>query len=302
MPVENQIFWNNLQKIKERLLFSDCEFADFLDLPFNIYLKTKERRETFSLFHMSEVADKLKIHLADFVDPNFEFNGRLFMGSQSLPDRYCHATFSTMRPVMNILSYIEKYLGFEAKRRLLRKFQVDDSLIFENGAKTNIHLITDFLNYLSLTNDFQTEDFIAMGQMMPEQSANSILKEKVAGSRSVEELYEILIFECTHLFDVNCTYKLVSLKNSEIIIDAIPNSHALSELSLFRDQFGSEELCHTRMGVFSSMPRLKYSCNGIAKKIESVFEGGTHNRYKINFGNISFHDPLCISSGPRRYH
>lgn len=286
MPVENQIFWNNLQKIKERLLFSDSQFADFLDLPFHIYLKTKERRDTFSLFHMSEVADKLKIHLEDFIDPNFEFNGRLFIGSQSLPDRYCHATFSTMRPVMNILSYIEKYRGFEAKRQLLCKFQIQESQLCNPDIRTNILLITDLLDYLNRIYDLAADEFIAMGQMMPDLDANQILKDKVIDVKSVEEVYEQVILNYAHCFDRNCTYKINKLNESELIVDIIPNGEVLEALKATPNVFGSELLCLTRMGVFSSIPRLKYRANGIATKLESTFSGGTRNRYRIYFGNI----------------
>jgi hypothetical protein len=279
---ENQVFWLNLEKIKDSLLLDDQEFSKSLGLPYENYIKSKGKSEFLPVDCVFEFAEKLNFHFEDLLSIDFKI--KLPNSNIQLLDRYAHATYSHTKPIINIVNYLETVRGHRAKINLLRKFQLSEEFIIDENHKTNIFLITDIVEHLKHTYRFGDKEFLAMGQRTPFVTENNFLKEKLTGHESVQHMFSRFFEECTHVFDKNCTYRLDSLTNEYAIVAAIPKKEVLEELEIRPHQFASANTALTRCGVISSMTWFQFRQHAPTRRIASIYNGDKYDRYLFELG------------------
>ena len=152
MPLsENIILWRNLERIKDQLLLDDSEFAQFLDIPYQEYLRNKNKQLFLPLTCMFEFSEKLNLHFEDLLSSEFKLNSTITNNNRDmiLADRYSIASYSKTKPILNIINYLEIHRGVRAKINLLRKFQLTEEFILNQENNTNIFLISDIAKYLT---------------------------------------------------------------------------------------------------------------------------------------------------------
>lgn len=279
---ENQIFWSNLEKLKDSLLLDDLEFAGTLGLSYEEYLKCRKNAYFLPLNCVFEFAEKMNFHFEDLLKEEFKLNIEKSSGHVILSDRYTYATYSEIQPLRNIISYLEMVRGMRAKINLIRKFNLTEDFFNNEQQRVNIHLISDIVRHLSLTYKFTDKEFKAMGHQTPFVVKSDFLKNKLTVPKNVEDVVSTFFEECTHLFDMNYHYKINSMVDNHVIIDATPRKHVLDELKIDRSEFGNREACYTRMGVISSMTYFKYGLNAPITQIASLQNGDTANRYLMD--------------------
>ena len=304
---EGQIFWNNMERIKDSLLLNDQEFASSLGLSTVDYSKFKNTSKLLPLNCVFEFAEKMNFHFADLMEKDFQLQSikNLNSGSDRIPDRYNCATYSEIQPIRNIISYLEIVRGLRAKTNLIRKFQLTENFFNNENQKTNIFLISDIVKYLSQTYRFSDAEFLAMGQRTPFVVKGNFLESKLSNQKTVEEVVSAFFEECTHLFDKNYHYKISSMRNGQAIIEAAPIKHVLEELKIDSSNFGNEEACLTRMGVISSMTHYKFKKNVPITRLSSLQKGDKSNRYLLDlnsFKKLSSTTSLRLVSSPSIYH
>lgn len=279
---ENQIFWSNLEKIKDTLLLDDLEFAGALGLTFDEYLKCRKNAHYLPLNCVFEFAEKMNFHFEDLLKQEFKLNIEKGTGKFTLGERYSYATYSEIQPIRNIISYLEMVRGMRAKINLIRKFSLTEEFFQSEQQKTNIHLITDIVRHLTQTYKFTDREFKAMGHQTPFVVKGDFLKNKLTAPKNIEDVVSTFFEECTHLFDVNYHYRIGSMVDNHAIIEAIPRKHVLEELAVDSKDFGIREVCLTRMGVISSMTYYKYGLNAPISQISSLQNGDSSNRYLMD--------------------
>lgn len=279
---DNQLFWRNLEKIKDVLLLNDVEFAASMGLKLEEYLSCKKKNSTLPIDALFGLAEKLNFHLEDLLlksDFTVNYNPH---AQQPLLDRYTLAPHSQTRAIINILNYVELTKGTRAKINLIRKFQLSEEYIKNEKNQANVLLISDILKYLGTNHNFKKADYIGIGRRMPFLENNHILKDKLSIHRTAYEILECFVYECTQLFDTNCTYTIAEATTDYAIIDVRPNRNVVDELRLDNKNFGNEELCLTKMGNFSSAVFYKYGKNAQIKKINSIHSGHKTNQYLLD--------------------
>jgi hypothetical protein len=292
MLAENKNFWDNLSKIQNALLSSDEDFSQFLDVNHDYFIQQRNTLSFLPLGCVFELAERLNFHFEDLLKDNFSTKAIInnLCGNISIDEKYSVATYSTTRPIMNIINYLELVRGERAKISLLRKFQISESFLSNPNQKTNIHLISDAVKYLAKTYQLTHEDFIAMGRMAPLSITDNTLKNNLANKKNIYDLIDYFVNDCALLFDKNFTYRITSMQRNYAVIEATTNKNVLEELRLTPTEFGNEEVCLTRMGVLSSITQFKYGQYTQVSKIDSIYTGAKSHRYLIDlspFTNLS---------------
>lgn len=276
---ENQIFWINLEKVKIALLQNDREFAQFLGMNFTAYLKSKMTQSFLPLDCIFMCAEKLNFHFEDLLKADFKISYTPQGHEAAIAERYSYATYSGTRPIINIVDFLEQHRGTRAKVNLMRKFQLSENFLSDSTQKTNIFLITDIVDYLDKTYNFSNSEFLAMGQRTPIVSRSLFMNDEFLSKRTIQETLQHFIEECGPFFDKNNKYRILEMFGDYAIVEALPNKHVLEELEIRPHQFGSEKHCLTRTGVFSSITWHKYHTYAKVKKIASLYEGASSNKY-----------------------
>lgn len=281
MPNERQLFWTNLEKIRNVLLFSDNEFAEFIGISFSEYAKSKSTHTLLSLDCVFELAEKLNFHFMDLFKADFKLLYNC--DDQATLEKYTIAPYSKLTPTLNIISYLEKTRGTRAKTNLLRKLQLSENFLNNDQSRTNIHLISDTTHYLAETYNFSEHEFIGMGRQTPFSPVGKLIQDKLKGpEKNIEDILDTFVYECCHYFDKNCDYRILSMANDYAIFDSIPKKDVLEELKVRPSEFGNEEVCLTKMGCLSSFTWFQYNKYAPVKKIKSAFDGDETNQYIID--------------------
>jgi hypothetical protein len=290
MPAEVQNFWLNLGKIQDALLLSDEEFSKYLEIDYTYFLEKKYQLSFLPLNCVFECAEKLNFHFEDLLQDSFNTSAILsrLQGESILLPKYTTATYSSVRPIKNVLSYLAKEKGERSKVNLFRKFQISESFLNNPNQKTNILLITDAIQYLINTYQLKASDLCAIGQMTPH--VNTDMQMGLSNRKNVYELVDFFYLEYAQLFDKNYLYRIEKMTSDYVIIESLPNKDAIQELQINIAQFGNENVCFSRMGIMSSIFWPKYKINASIKKLSSLYAGDLSHRYFIDltpFKNLS---------------
>lgn len=281
MQAENKNFWINLGEIQDALFLSDKDFSDYLGISYAHYTKQKNAFNFLPLTCIYECAEKLNFHFEDLLQDSFSTKTILSktQGNYSLPEKYSVATYSSTRPIINLLTYIAREKGERARINLFRKFQISESFLNKPDQKTNILLISDAVQYLTTTFQLKPADLLAIGQMTPFTSINADIAAELNQKKNIYEILDYFFSELAHRFDKNFTYKINTVYDSYAIVEAMPNKQVIEELELNPEIFGNEQGCFTRMGVLSSVTWYRYKCFADVKKISSIYNGDKTNLY-----------------------
>lgn len=278
---ETLIFWRNLEKIQDQLLLNEVEFAESMGIKHKEYLNFKQKNQMLPLNVLFELAEKFNFHLEDLLIEGFVFKHDPD-ANRPLMDRYTLATHSQTRPIINILNYVELTKGTRAKTNLIRKFQLSEDYIKQEKNKANILLITDIVKYLSANHEFKKTDFLSIGRRMPFISNNNILRDTLTDHKTAFDILDCFVYECTRLFDTNCTYRISEKSDDYAVVEVLPNKNVVDELMIDTNLFGNEEVCLTRMGNISSVMYYKYGRNAQVKKVSSIHSGNESNKYMFD--------------------
>lgn len=294
--MEIKIFWINLGRIQNTLSITDEEFAKYLGMGHPLFIKHRRACTYLPLNCVFELAERFGFHFENLLQESFDIKTifNKIHGISSFSKRYSNASYSSTRPISNVVSYIEKTKGERAKLNLLRKFQISETLLEVPDIKTNIHLMTDSLQYLRKTYQLKDIDILSMGQMTPFTSVNQDLARELSNKKNIYELVDYFFEELCQSFDKNHSYKLINLSDDYAVIEIKAYQDVLDELKLTVNQFGSENLCLTRLGVLSSLTWFKYGRFTPVKKITSAFDGSPSNQYLMEIS--SFKNLISINS------
>lgn len=278
---ERKLFWLNLDKIRDILVLSDAQFAQYIGINYSEYTKSKSTHTFLPLDCVFELSEKLNFHFVDLFNPDFKLLYNT--GNEQVSERYTIAPYSSLNPTLNILSYLEKTRGTRAKINTLRKLQLSENYILNTQNKTNINLINDTVHYLAETYQFSDDEFLSMGKQTPFSQLGNIIGPQLNGpEKDVVDVLETFVYECTPLFDTNCDYKLTEVRDNYAIMAGFPKKDVLEELKSLPSTFGNEKVCLTKMGCLSSFSWFQYNRYAEVKKIASTNDGHSSNEYLID--------------------
>ena len=281
MPLnESQIFWRNIEKVKDNQLLDDVQFAKEIQMDLKEFLKIRGSTSLLPLDVAFVFAEKFNFHFEDLLKKDFKLKSG--SSTTALLERYTNASYSQTKPIMSIMHYLEQVRGPRAKVNVLRKFQLSEEFLLNDKHKTNIYLVSDIAKYIQSTFKFSDNDFVLMGQTTPFVTDNSFLRSKLTGHKSVQQMLTYFFEECTHLFDQNSHYVLEDLNKDYAIIAAIPKKAVMEELEVEKHLFGSKPSSLSRAGIISSMTMFQYNMNAPVTKISCMYTGDEYDRYLLD--------------------
>lgn len=275
-------FWKNLNHLQRVLLLSNDEFLKNVGIDSSDFEKLYLRKELLPLEIVFKLSEKFNFYAFDLFNEDFVYEDKKQF---ELLEKYRKAQYSKIRPILNILDFLRIKRGDRAVVNLMRKFQLREEFLKNPDNQANIFLITDVVSYLKDTFAFSDYEFYQMGLRTPFVDYSGAIVSEISKAPTMKEAYTYFVEELSKKFDLNFKYSISKLSDSEMIIDSTPNLDVLRELNVSNSQFGSEAVCLTRMGVISSISMINHKNPAKVEKIQSIYNGGSFNRYRVEFLN-----------------
>ena len=287
---EVQIFWQNLDSVRRALCLKETEFAKHLDISWEFYRTSRKRQCFLPISCLSELASLYRFSPADLVKTDFDLSSIIDFDNRhnTLGERYSYATFSTSIPILNIINYLESKKGISLKVDVFKRFGLSPSFFSDSSFKTNLHLISDISFYLKTYHGLQDREFRLMGEEFVKTMRGTKLRAPFKAARSLQEIMSIFIEEISCQLDQNYHYRIQHMTKDFAIIDSVPRQRLIDELGVPADRISNEVTCLTKMGLMASITSLYNGRKAKITKVESLFSGGTSNKYLIDFTPCKF--------------
>jgi hypothetical protein len=168
-----------------------------------------------------------------------------------VPARYIHAAFSRRRTSINLLEYIEKLMGWDARKRILDHFQLTDAVFADPDAHINFLFPSDLCEYL-VRSGYSPSIFPNMGAHSIVTNKHTPLGTLMASFETPLKLHESTFGDIVgQSFDRNCNYRLLELTEESCLIGANFTQELQDLLRLKKP--GNIQACSVRGGSFSTL-------------------------------------------------
>lgn len=286
---EVHIFWENLEKVRNTLLLNEFEFAEHLDLSGEFYKATRKRQHFLPLSCLVELASIYGFSPEDLLTSDFDLSTIIDIDNSrnTLGERYSYATFSTTIPILNIINYIEFKKGISVKVDVFKRFGLSPSCFYDSTLKTNLHLISDINFYLKSYHGLQDIEFRLMGEQFVKIMRRTKLEAPFKEARTLQDIMSIFIEVISGQLDQNYHYQIQKMTKDFAILDTVPRKRLIEELGVPADRISNEVTCLTKMGLMASVTSLYNGTKAKITKIDSLFSGGTSNKYLIDFSSCN---------------
>jgi hypothetical protein len=214
----------------------------------------------------------------DYRTLHAHWNGKL----KIIPERYTVAKFSKIRTSSHILDYVDKHLGWFAKKSIFNHFQINEAIFQHDDEMINFLLPSDICKYIGEKFKAPESYLEKIGSHSVVVNKNSIVGKIVSLYESPKQLYENMFNVAVHrLYDQNQTYQILKLNDQYCIVQ--PNfREEVKDLLQVRNP-GNRFACHSIAGSISSLTgyiNLPYSK---VTKISCIHKGDCSCRYLIDF-------------------
>src|SRR5690606_1306974 len=107
---EVEIFWKNLDNIRNIFIMSEEEFASYLDISLSVYRRKKASGYFLPFSNLHYLAKSLNLNVEELTSPEFNLTPLIEKSNanNALDERYTYAMFSSNIPILNILNYSEE--------------------------------------------------------------------------------------------------------------------------------------------------------------------------------------------------
>lgn len=286
---EANIFWGNLERVRNTLLLNEFEFAEYLDVSEEFYKTRRKRQHFLPVYCLHQLASVYGFLFEDLLKSDFDVSSIINIdnSSNTLGERYSYATFSTTIPILNIINYIESEKGISVKVDVFKRFGLSSTFFNDPTLKTNLHLISDINFYLKTYHGLQDMEFRLMGEQFVKTMSRTKLETPFKEARTLQEIISIFIEDISVQLDQNYHYQISKLTEDFAVIDSIPRKRLIEELGVPADLISNEVTCLTKMGLMASVTSLYNGTKAKVTKIDSLFSGGSSNKYLIDFSTCN---------------
>jgi hypothetical protein len=198
-----------------------------------------------------------------------------------LPEKYSTAPRSKVRTSAHLLDCIEARLGWKVRSRLLRKFQVTESLIGDADARINIRFLTDLCAELSRLGISEL-DLREMGAHSLFRNYHTPLGQAFRALKGPQSLLERCFTEIIQeSYDQNHLYTLQKLDQTECVVRVSCNPEVSDALRAVK--LGSSHVCQAREGTFSSLSGYQNLPFAEVSERKCIHRGDSTCEYVIRF-------------------
>lgn len=244
-----------LERLRATLDLEPKAWAELLQMTTTEYDEVIAGRRSLSVVSLAMLTEHLDLSMEAVVNGNVDYQAAAarFMGNLGyVPERYLLSANSKRRTTINLLNYVEDFLGWESRRQILRYFNLAEAVFADPDAPINILFHADVCEYLRRYKSFDQDDFFAMGAYSVVTNCTSQLAEILSTQESPSELYRVAIEELVpRYFENNHLYRITDLSKTKCVIESRANPEVLEAFKT--ERLGNPDSCATRMGVGASL-------------------------------------------------
>jgi hypothetical protein len=283
-PLETNL-WITLDKIKHTLGWKPSDLCDRLQLTEKQFAHQKKMNLSPSLSSITHLTESINISIESIVTGKIDYqtlrahcNGNL----KTIPKRYSVAQFSKIRTSTHILDFVEKHLGWDAKKSIFNHFQINEAILENDEELVNFLMPSDICRFIGEQFKAPEQYLEKIGSHSAVVNKNSIVGKIVSMYESPKELYENMFTEAVHrLYDRNQTYQILKLTQHYCIVEPKFREEVKDLLHLKNP--GNSYACHSIAGSIASLTRYIDLPNSKVTKIDCVHKGGCSCKYRIDF-------------------
>ncbi len=251
----NSLLWKNITLIQELISFDDKDFASICEMREGLFKKYKKAQEFLPLDAAINLSENFNVSLESLCFHEIDISSAVsyFTGNfTNLPYRYSYASHSKHRTIINLMDYVQRFLGPQYKILLLREFQIYDDFFKDPNGKINLHFIHDLCKLLE-QKKVPDKFFEDMGAHSFFTNSGTELGRKLASFKTLEDMYSAIADGLSEKFDENYKYQIRSIHGNELIFREYLRPEVEEELQNFKGT-GTSAVTHTKLGVLSSFP------------------------------------------------
>jgi hypothetical protein len=281
----NNVSRETLERLREATFLSDEEWSDCLQLSPGRYQRLIEQKEI-------ALSDQILEDFSELIDltPEAIISGKIDFKvvakrqeghAAYLPERYSVAAHSKVRTSSYLLDYVEIFFGWRIRNRILRQFQLNESVFANLDRPISVNLPTDLCAHLK---DFglKLPSFYEIGKYSVVSNANSAVGEVFRKIKTPKAAYEKCFNEIVgQYYDQNFIYSLEKTKGSTCVVSVRPNPKVLEELGV--SILGNSGTCASRGGTFASIMGYLSASDADVTESTCIHRGDSHCTYIIDF-------------------
>jgi hypothetical protein len=285
----NNVSRETLERLRESTFLSDEEWSDCLQLSPSRYHSLKAQNKiALSNQVLEDFSGLIDLTPEAIISGNIDFKtvAKRQNGHASfLPERYSVSAHSKIRTSSHLLDYIEIFHGWRARSRILRHFQLNESIFANLDREISIQFLADLCAHLS-SMGIGLSDFYEIGKYSVVSNSNNAVGDLFRKTKDPKTAYEKCFTEIIgSYYDKNSIYTLKKLARFSCVLEAKPHPLVMDELR--EKNPGSAAACTSRGGGFASIMCYIGAPESVVKETTCIHRGDAFCTYEINFENAA---------------
>lgn len=277
--------WVTIDKIRHTLGWSNVELCDRMNISDQKLHREKILNLSPSLDSITHFTESIGIDIDAIVTGKIDYRALAAHNSGNLkvlPERYSRAKFSKIRTSIHILDYVEKILGWNAKKTIYNHFQINESMFDNPESTVNFLMPSDICRFIGEKFKASHLQLQRIGAHSSTVNQNSVVGQVAARFNNPKVLYENFFQVMVHqLYEKNQRYRILKLSDDYCIVETNFRSE-VKEL-LKTHQLGNVFACASIAGSMASIPGYLNLAHSKVTKIDCVHHGGCNCKYFIDF-------------------
>lgn len=290
VPLQKVPLEDTLERIRATLQFDSDEWQSVLGITQKEQIRMSAKSQAPSAQAILQLAEHLNLNFESILRGEIDYGilaARRKGNDLILPEKYTVGAFSKLRTSSHLLGYLESFYGWRSRVRVLRHFQISEATLQTPDSNISIRFLTDLCDWL-IKNQYPKELIFNMGKYSVVSNFHSPLGDQFRKCSSTKEMYENLFSDLAkRYYDRNHRYRLISLSESECVVEATNEPDVLEALKA--KTLGSPQVCLVRSGGFSSIPGYLRLPHAEVQEIACQHRGDAACRFRITYGNSAFH-------------
>ena len=278
--------WTTIEKARAAVNVDDTVFSELMGVSRKEYRLRRDVSDPITIDELITLSEFLNVSMEDLVRGNLDYAGltAYHCGDFTyIPERYTEAAFSKKRTSINILSFLERNVGSDFKRSLLRSLRVHENVFRNPDEKINLRFLMDLTQEL-VKRHYEDEDFFQMGVYSSVVNRSSELGRLMAKQSDGKGVYSLAFDHLIHRYDENFDYQIISLSDTNVSIRSFPRTMVQDGLKLKR--LGTRATCVARDGVAASFIRYIGLPTAKSTKSHCIHQGDSYCQFNYEFAPL----------------
>lgn len=268
--------------------WGERKWLDILGITKRDYKAFLQEQRPLSDTSITSLADYLDVSADEIQQGTVDFRAVSTQkgdGDKVLPEPYSIAAFGRLRTTITSFDYIEERLGWRVRADTLRHFRINEAVLSDYMAPTNMRVITDLALYMQTKHNMSDSQLFHMGMHSSVGNRNTLIGAVLSTARDITEAYAIYIDELAKFFENNLRYTITLLREDRCTLEAVSYRYVAEALGV--RHLGNKQVCAIRAGMLASVPHYLDQPQASVTEPLCVHRGDSVCRYEIKFPHVA---------------